>query len=123
MPLGMQLHQGVKKSGLMGFCDPCPGESKQLKIIYSYQGHCNEVFLSLYVSICAQMGRGCMTLTHMLRQQTHLIYHQFSKGGIEHGKTTFGFVPGTRRSHLEIRSYGKCLQGLTLMQLKQNMFG
>ncbi|CAK9883200.1 unnamed protein product [Sphagnum jensenii] len=44
----LQLHQGVKKSGLMGFCDPCPGESKQLKIIYSYQGHCNEVVVGDY---------------------------------------------------------------------------
>lgn len=38
-----QLHEGVKKAGLMGFCDPCPGESKQLKVAYSYLGHNYEV--------------------------------------------------------------------------------
>ena len=38
-----QLHEGVKKAGLMGFCDPCPGESKQLKVAYSYLGHLYEV--------------------------------------------------------------------------------
>ena len=43
----MQLHEGVKKSGIMGFCDPCPGEPKQLHVEYTYRGESYEVLLSL----------------------------------------------------------------------------
>ncbi|MED6157045.1 Chaperone protein dnaJ 13 [Stylosanthes scabra] len=35
----LKLHEGVKKSGIMGFCDPCPGEPKQLYIEYAYAGN------------------------------------------------------------------------------------
>lgn len=28
----------------MGFCDPCPGEAKQLKVEYSYLGHQYQVY-------------------------------------------------------------------------------
>ena len=38
-----QLHDGVKKSGIMGFCDPCPGEPKQLHVEYTYRGDRYEV--------------------------------------------------------------------------------
>ncbi|KAJ8764738.1 hypothetical protein K2173_009126 [Erythroxylum novogranatense] len=34
----LKLHEGVKKSGIMGFYDPCPGESKQLYVEYTYGG-------------------------------------------------------------------------------------
>lgn len=44
----LRLHEGVKKAGLMGFCDPCPGESKQLKVAYSYLGHLYEVVVGDY---------------------------------------------------------------------------
>jgi hypothetical protein len=50
-----QLHEGVKKAGLMGFCDPCPGESKQLKVAYSYLGQLYEV---RGCGSVAQRGRG-----------------------------------------------------------------
>lgn len=39
----LQLHEGVKKSGIMGFCDPCPGEPKQLYVEYTYGGDRYEV--------------------------------------------------------------------------------
>ncbi|XP_027084752.1 chaperone protein dnaJ 13 [Coffea arabica] len=39
----LKLHGGVKKSGIMGFCDPCPGEPKQLYIEYTYGGNKYEV--------------------------------------------------------------------------------
>lgn len=41
----MQLHEGVKKSGIMGFCDPCPGEPKQLYVEYTYGDKTFEVTL------------------------------------------------------------------------------
>ena len=28
----------VRKAGMMGFCDPCPGEGKQLRVRYAYKG-------------------------------------------------------------------------------------
>lgn len=44
----MQLHEGVKKSGIMGFCDPCPGEPKQLHVEYTYRGERYEVLGFLF---------------------------------------------------------------------------
>ncbi|XVF10831.1 hypothetical protein REPUB_Repub07fG0217200 [Reevesia pubescens] len=44
----LKLHDGVKKSGIMGFCDPCPGESKQLHVEYTYHGDRYEVVVDDY---------------------------------------------------------------------------
>jgi DnaJ family protein C protein 11 len=44
----LRLHEGVKKVGLMGFCDPCPGELKQLKVLYSFLGQQYEVKVGDY---------------------------------------------------------------------------
>ncbi|KAB2039078.1 hypothetical protein ES319_D03G188500v1 [Gossypium barbadense] len=44
----LKLHDGVKKSGIMGFCDPCPGEPKQLHMEYTYHGERYEVAVDDY---------------------------------------------------------------------------
>ncbi|KAL3499580.1 hypothetical protein ACH5RR_038673 [Cinchona calisaya] len=47
-PGQLKLHGGVKKSGIMGFCDPCPGEPKQLYVAYTYGGNKYEVIVDDY---------------------------------------------------------------------------
>lgn len=42
----LKLHEGVKKSGIMGFCDPCPGEPKQLYVEYTFDGNNSEVIVN-----------------------------------------------------------------------------
>ncbi|KAI6707352.1 hypothetical protein NL676_010314 [Syzygium grande] len=44
----LKLHEGVKKSGIMGFCDPCPGEPKGLHVEYTYGGNRYEVTVGDY---------------------------------------------------------------------------
>ncbi|GAB4858038.1 Chaperone protein dnaJ 13 [Ancistrocladus abbreviatus] len=44
----LKLHKGVKKSGIMGFCDPCPGEPKDLLIEYTYNGQNCKVAIDDY---------------------------------------------------------------------------
>nr|GMD97253.1 chaperone protein DnaJ 13 [Ipomoea batatas] len=44
----LKLHEGVKKSGIMGFCDPCPGEPKQLYVEYTFGGNKFEVTVDDY---------------------------------------------------------------------------
>ncbi|XP_011001497.1 PREDICTED: chaperone protein dnaJ 13-like [Populus euphratica] len=39
----LKLHEGVRKSGIMGFCDPCPGEPKLLHVEFTYGGKRFEV--------------------------------------------------------------------------------
>lgn len=41
----LKLHEGVKKSGIMGFCDPCPDETKKLYVKYTYGGNRYEVMV------------------------------------------------------------------------------
>ncbi|WCJ25926.1 Chaperone protein dnaJ 13 [Euphorbia peplus] len=47
----LKLHGGVKKSGIMGFCDPCPGEPKQLYVEYTYGGQSFEVTVDDYAEL------------------------------------------------------------------------
>lgn len=44
----LKLHEGVKKSGIMGFCDSCPGEPKQLYVEYTYGSNRYEVLVDDY---------------------------------------------------------------------------
>jgi len=46
----LQLHEGVRKSGIMGFCDPCPGEPKLLHVEFTYGGKRFEV-LQFYFAV------------------------------------------------------------------------
>ncbi|XP_050375706.1 chaperone protein dnaJ 13 [Argentina anserina] len=56
----LKLHEGVKKSGIMGFFDPCPGEPKQLYVEYTYGGNVYEVVVDDYAEL-------------LLPQETHRI--------------------------------------------------
>ncbi|KAL3737973.1 hypothetical protein ACJRO7_019494 [Eucalyptus globulus] len=47
----LKLHEGVKKSGIMGFCDPCPGEPKGLRVEYTYAGSRYEVTVDDYAEL------------------------------------------------------------------------
>ncbi|GMP95833.1 hypothetical protein CsSME_00044722 [Camellia sinensis var. sinensis] len=53
----LKLHEGVKKSGIMGFCDPCPGEPKQLRVEYTYHGDRYESMLSYPLKIRDSLKR------------------------------------------------------------------
>ncbi|CAL5187644.1 unnamed protein product [Lathyrus oleraceus] len=44
----LKLHEGVKKSGIMGFCDPCPGERKLLYVEYAYASNQHKVLVGDY---------------------------------------------------------------------------
>ncbi|KAJ1416007.1 DnaJ-like protein C11, C-terminal [Sesbania bispinosa] len=52
----LKLHEGVKKSGIMGFCDPCPGEGKQLYVEYAYAGNQHKVWVGDYEELLIPQG-------------------------------------------------------------------
>ncbi|XP_061357836.1 chaperone protein dnaJ 13 [Gastrolobium bilobum] len=52
----LKLHEGVKKSGIMGFCDPCPGEPKQLYVEYAYAGNQHKVWVGDYEELLIPQG-------------------------------------------------------------------
>ncbi|KAI9111064.1 hypothetical protein K1719_017939 [Acacia pycnantha] len=52
----LKLHEGVKKSGIMGFCDPCPGEPKKLYVEYSYAGNQYKVLVDDYEALSIPRG-------------------------------------------------------------------
>ncbi|KAF9689881.1 hypothetical protein SADUNF_Sadunf01G0138500 [Salix dunnii] len=47
----LKLHEGVRKSGIMGFCDPCPGEPKLLRVEFTYGGKRFEVEVDDYAAL------------------------------------------------------------------------
>ncbi|KAI5602246.1 hypothetical protein BDE02_01G143800 [Populus trichocarpa] len=47
----LKLHEGVRKSGIMGFCDPCPGEPKLLHVEFTYGGKRFEVEIDDYAAL------------------------------------------------------------------------
>ncbi|KAL2525164.1 Chaperone protein dnaJ 13 [Abeliophyllum distichum] len=53
----LKLHDGVKKSGIMGFCDPCPGEEKQLYVEYTYGGNKYEAIVDDYEELLIPQER------------------------------------------------------------------
>ncbi|KAL0904243.1 hypothetical protein M5K25_026326 [Dendrobium thyrsiflorum] len=53
----LKLHEGIKKSGLMGFCDPCPGIPKQLLVEYTYRGQNYQVVVGDSEELLIPQGR------------------------------------------------------------------
>ncbi|KZV47103.1 chaperone protein dnaJ 13 [Dorcoceras hygrometricum] len=53
----LKLHEGVKKSGIMGFCDPCPEEPKQLYVDYTYGVSRYEVIVDDYEELLIPQER------------------------------------------------------------------
>ncbi|XP_073141063.1 chaperone protein dnaJ 13 [Henckelia pumila] len=53
----LKLHEGVKKSGIMGFCDPCPEETKQLYVEYTYGASRYEVIVDDYEELLIPQER------------------------------------------------------------------
>jgi hypothetical protein len=39
----LDMHEGLDKTSMLGFCDPCPGEDKRLRVRYRYRGRMCEV--------------------------------------------------------------------------------
>lgn len=52
----LKLHEGVKKSGIMGFCDPCPGETKLLYVEYAHAGNQHKVLVGDYEQLVIPQG-------------------------------------------------------------------
>ncbi|CAI8589149.1 unnamed protein product [Vicia faba] len=52
----LKLHEGVKKSGIMGFCDPCPGERKLLYVEYAYASNQHKVLVGDYEELLIPQG-------------------------------------------------------------------
>ncbi|KAK1695310.1 hypothetical protein QYE76_012007 [Lolium multiflorum] len=44
----LKLHEGIKKSGIMGFYDPCPGDPKLLLVEYTFHGQQYKVMADDY---------------------------------------------------------------------------
>lgn len=82
----LQLHEGISKAGLMGFCDPCPGKSKQLKVAYSYSGCQHEVVVGDFDEL-------------KIPQEAHRIQHSSSENLDQ--RSSFWLQYGRLRQHLQ----------------------
>ncbi|KAL6906536.1 hypothetical protein ACP4OV_004137 [Aristida adscensionis] len=47
----LKLHEGIKKSGIMGFYDPCPGDPKLLLVEYTFHGRRYKVMADDYEAL------------------------------------------------------------------------
>ncbi|XP_066373726.1 chaperone protein dnaJ 13-like [Miscanthus floridulus] len=47
----LKLHDGIKKSGIMGFYDPCPGDPKLLLVEYTFHGRKYKVTVDDYEAL------------------------------------------------------------------------
>uniref|UniRef100_A0A0A9DDT2 Pco115388 n=1 Tax=Arundo donax TaxID=35708 RepID=A0A0A9DDT2_ARUDO len=47
----LKLHEGIKKSGIMGFYDPCPGDPKLLLVEYTFHGRKYKVMADDYEAL------------------------------------------------------------------------
>ncbi|EAZ16633.1 hypothetical protein OsJ_32105 [Oryza sativa Japonica Group] len=47
----LKLHEGIKKSGIMGFYDPCPGDPKLLLVEYTFHGQKYKVMVDDYAAL------------------------------------------------------------------------
>nr|CAB3499190.1 unnamed protein product [Digitaria exilis] len=47
----LKLHEGIKKSGIMGFYDPCPGDPKLLLVEYTFHGRKYKVMVDDYEAL------------------------------------------------------------------------
>ncbi|CAN6310529.1 unnamed protein product [Urochloa humidicola] len=47
----LKLHDGIKKSGIMGFYDPCPGDPKLLLVEYTFHGRKYKVMVDDYEAL------------------------------------------------------------------------
>ncbi|WJX55039.1 Chaperone protein dnaJ 13 [Trifolium repens] len=52
----LKLHEGAKKSGIMGFCDPCPRDRKLLYVEYAYAGNQHKVLAGDYDELLIPQG-------------------------------------------------------------------
>lgn len=77
----LQLHEGIKKSGIMGLYDLCPGDPKLLLVEYTFRGQKYKIennlasLLHTIMSVCKPLSTNLPTfLFHGRSWPTFLIF-------------------------------------------------